>query len=100
MYNTNTLCTAATNYGKINESKAKEEIERTRKIKIAECGLFIDSEYCGATPDGVVGDKGIVEVKCPYSVRDLTPEEGIELKKITVWKKVAESQYELNKKHK
>lgn len=102
MYNSHTLFTAATNYGKINEHKAKEKIEEKCNLKIAECGIFIDHEhqYLGATPDGLVGDRGILEIKCPYSARDLTPEEGINTKKISIWKKNKDGVYEINKIHK
>ena len=32
------------------------------------CGLFIRSDYyLAVTPDGLVGDNAIVEVKCPYT---------------------------------
>ena len=33
------------------------------------CGLFVrpDYSYLAATPDGLVGDNAIVEVKCPYT---------------------------------
>ncbi|KAF0701150.1 Exonuclease, partial [Aphis craccivora] len=53
------------------------------------CGIFVDSEnpYLGATPDGLIGSDGIVEVKCPSSAEHLTPEEvwtprGIIIEKI------------------
>ena len=37
---------------------------------IERCGIFIDFEspYLGASPDGLVGDDGIVEVKCLVSL--------------------------------
>ncbi|XP_024943404.1 uncharacterized protein LOC107270243 [Cephus cinctus] len=31
----------------------------------------------GATPDGLISDDGIVEIKCPFSIRDKTSDEGI-----------------------
>ena len=50
--------------------------------KILLCGLFIDKEkpYLCTTPDGLIDDDGIVEVKCPYSAREMSPEEGIRKK--------------------
>ncbi|XP_076656376.1 uncharacterized protein LOC143361021 [Halictus rubicundus] len=49
-------------------------------ISILPCGLFIDSvvPYLGATPDGLVQDDTIVEIKCPHSARDLNPDEAVE----------------------
>lgn len=50
---------------------------------IEKCGLFIDRniDYLGASPDGTIKNQGIVDVKCPYSARELTPEDGIRQKK-------------------
>lgn len=31
----------------------------------------------GATPDGLLGDNGIVEIKCSYTIRNQHPEEAI-----------------------
>jgi len=60
-----------------------KQLERILNIKIIKCGIFVDSEnpYLGATPDGLIGNDGIVEVKCPSSAEQLTPEEGIIQKK-------------------
>ncbi|KAK6180650.1 hypothetical protein SNE40_008659 [Patella caerulea] len=49
----------------------------------SECGLMVDLEHgeLAATPDGLVaeryGGKGVLEVKCPYGIRDMTPFEAI-----------------------
>ena len=42
------------------------------------CGLFLDADnpYIGASPDGIIScsccGKGVVEVKCPFSCRDIS----------------------------
>lgn len=80
----------AIEYGKKYEKNALKELENELKTTIKECGLFIDKDlqYLGATPDGILEDNSaIIEIKCPYSARILTPEEGIEKRKITFWKK-------------
>lgn len=66
-------------HGTKYEDVARENIESTLKINIMRCGLFIDSEipFLGASPDGLIGDDGIVEVKCPFAARFLTPEDAI-----------------------
>ena len=53
-----------------------------------DCGLFVDLEesYLGASPDAVVSCKccgqGILEVKCPYTVRDgITDDENFFMSK-------------------
>lgn len=47
---------------------------------IEKCGLFVDLllPFIGATPDGLLGDRGQLEVKCSYAAdRDgLTPQEA------------------------
>lgn len=51
------------------------------------CGLFIDQKYffLGASPDGLF-EEGIVEMKCPYSARNMDAEQAILQKKIKFWK--------------
>ena len=44
-------------------------------IEINECGLFIDAElpYLAATPDGIIGDDNIIEIKYLYAARQMFP---------------------------
>ena len=41
-------------------------------LSVEECGLFVslDKGYLAASPDGIVGKDGLVEVKCPIICRD------------------------------
>tara|TARA_R110000868_G_scaffold80990_2_gene229627 strand:+ start:671 stop:1552 length:882 start_codon:yes stop_codon:yes gene_type:complete len=65
----------ATEYGSFNEDGAIFDF-------VMECGFdviqnerfFIHPEYdwLGATPDGIVGDDAVIEVKCPFGKRDAT----------------------------
>jgi hypothetical protein len=50
---------------------------------IKDCGLFISEHhpFLAASPDGVIGDDGLIEIKCPYTARDFTPENAIISKK-------------------
>ncbi|GFV27600.1 hypothetical protein TNCV_2522851 [Trichonephila clavipes] len=43
--------------------------EYSTEVKI--CGLFVDKDkpFLCASPDGLVGDDGLIENKCPYSAR-------------------------------
>lgn len=72
----------AVTYGIENERCAIQKLSETLGIKIDKCGLFVDDElpYLAATPDGLIGDDGIVEVKCPFSGSTLTPAEIIDQK--------------------
>jgi len=96
------MITAAMEYGKLNEQTAIMALEKKLNLKIVKCGIFVDEEYpyLGATPDGLIGDDGIVEVKCPSSSQHLTPEEGIIEEKITFWTLEKNGEIgNINKKH-
>ncbi|KAL4085314.1 hypothetical protein QTP88_027173 [Uroleucon formosanum] len=87
LYSSNVDCRAM-EYGRENEHLARLELEKILGVKISECGLFIDAKipFLGATPDGLIGNDTLVEIKCPLSAANLTPEEGIRQRKITLWK--------------
>ncbi|CAD6234145.1 GSCOCG00012364001-RA-CDS, partial [Cotesia congregata] len=72
-------------YGKNNEPNALDRLEEHEDIQIEPCGLFIDDKILGfgASPDGLVGDDGIVEIKCPYTLKDADPTEAV--RKGTKW---------------
>ncbi|KAJ8909537.1 hypothetical protein NQ315_002087 [Exocentrus adspersus] len=69
LYSSN-FYSAATEYGKVNEKVAISKFEQIYKLKVQPSGLFVDLHYgfLGASPDGLVHDDGLVEVKCLYSV--------------------------------
>lgn len=71
-------------YGRDNEAVAKSSFQDITGEEVLPCGLYIsDTEsYLAATPDGLIGENSIIEIKCPYSARHLTPEEAVETKKI------------------
>lgn len=52
------------------------------ELHVRSSGFVIYDKYCflGGSPDGLVDDVGIIEVKCPYS-KHLTPKEGVDHKK-------------------
>ena len=72
-------------WGQHHESTAiKKYIACKKKVTVEKCGFIIHPKHgwLGASPDGCVVDtacdepNGIVEIKCPYSKRDVTPEEA------------------------
>lgn len=75
-------------YGREHEQMAKLALEKLLNVKIYVSGLFIDKTnyFLGATPDGLIGSDTLVELKCPFSAANLTPEDGIRQKKIKFWK--------------
>ncbi|XP_072745827.1 uncharacterized protein [Anoplolepis gracilipes] len=68
------LTNAAVERGKEKEILAQEQLQVELGIEINDCGLFIDEEipYLAATPDGIIGDDTIVEIKCPYAARQVS----------------------------
>ncbi|XP_052747032.1 uncharacterized protein LOC112057632 isoform X1 [Bicyclus anynana] len=62
----------ATTHGILNESVALKEYVKKYDVNIEPCGLFINKErpYLGATPDGLLGNETIIEIKCPYTSRN------------------------------
>ena len=66
----------ATEYGNINESNALFDFELKTGFDVKEAGFFIaeKADYLGATPDGLLWEHGILEIKCPYGLRDCKDE--------------------------
>jgi len=90
-------------YGREHEQTARLALEKLLDVKIYESGLFIDKEnyFLGATPDGLIGSDTLVELKCPFSAANLTPEDGIRQRKITFWKiNKSKDIFEINTNHK
>ncbi|XP_035211258.1 uncharacterized protein LOC118185502 [Stegodyphus dumicola] len=70
----NTTACEAMQYGLANEAKVLAQYEHDKQLYVHRCGLFIDpaNPFLCTSPDGLIGDIGLVEVKCPYSARDST----------------------------
>ena len=63
----------AIEWGRSNESLAKKQFFEKTKLEIEESGLFVsNSGVLGASPDGLIGDDALIEVKCPYSDKEKT----------------------------
>lgn len=89
-------------YGRENEKNAIRDLEEEVGVKIDQCGLFVDPEhpFLGATPDGIIGETGIAEVKCPSSASNMTPDEAILARKCTFWSVNKQTkEMTVNKKH-
>jgi len=65
----------ATNYGTYNESNALAGYELKFNRKVVETGFHTYEDWLGASPDGLINDDGLIEVKCPYGQRDKNPPE-------------------------
>lgn len=62
----------ATEWGTFNEDGATAEFTLETGLLVQPCGFFVhpEHEWLGASPDGLVGNHALVEVKCPYGLRD------------------------------
>lgn len=62
----------ATEHGRLHEPLAALDYMGATGNVVVECGFFIHPEHdwLGASPDGLVDDDGLVEIKCPFSQRN------------------------------
>jgi len=53
-------------------------------LKIKPASLFVDETYyfLAASPDGIIENDGIIEIKCPYTIKDLILEDAIQNRKL------------------
>ncbi|KAJ8393375.1 hypothetical protein AAFF_G00060970 [Aldrovandia affinis] len=71
----------ACDWGILHEPKAKQEYTERTGVTIQERGVFLsDSGLLGGSPDGMVSDDCIIEVKCPYAARTKTNLQAAERK--------------------
>lgn len=54
-------------WGEEHEDEARSAYERRMNVKVDACGFFPYKDYFGGSPDGLVGDDGLIEIKCPYN---------------------------------
>jgi len=60
----------ATQHGTFHERFAIMDYEAESGNKVTSCGFYPYLDWLGASPDGLVDDDGLVEVKCPYGARE------------------------------
>jgi putative phage-type endonuclease len=68
------FATAAMQWGTEQEPFAREAYEVTREVFVEEVGFIVHPlmKMAGASPDGLVGETGLVEIKCPSSFNMVT----------------------------
>lgn len=95
----------ATRYGQAHEADAVSSFETLTGCVVSKCGLFIDRQrpWLAASPDGLVGEDALIEVKCPLTGKNMTPDEVVEKKKGVVgsfWQyDKTNDLYSVNKRH-
>ncbi|KAH8022150.1 hypothetical protein HPB51_022032 [Rhipicephalus microplus] len=69
---------AALERGRQQERVAIRLYEQEMETAVQPCGLFVYPEYgfLAAVPDGLIASDGIVEVKCPFTAKDMEPSEA------------------------
>jgi hypothetical protein len=75
----------STKYGQNNELKAIRSFELQTSLKTKPSGLIIDKDrpFLAGSPDAILEDNSaLVEIKCPATAKNLTPEEAVKQKKI------------------
>ena len=59
----------ATEYGNANEELARAAYEMETGNTVRPAGFVAMEDWSGASPDGYVGDMGLLEIKCPFGLR-------------------------------
>ncbi|KAJ8732007.1 hypothetical protein PYW08_014737 [Mythimna loreyi] len=88
LYKSNLSNVTAIAHGVDNEKLALQQLAIQEAVTINPCGLFVDYDYpfIGATPDGLIGQDTIVEIKCPLSAFKNGVENAIRENKIQIWR--------------
>ena len=90
----------AVQWGVNNEEEAIKAFTLKTGLPVKETGIwFHSSQILGASPDGIIDEETVLEVKCPYMERNITVEEAVE--STTFWLEKCESGqgYALKKDH-
>jgi len=58
----------ATDWGSAHEADAIFDYEAALGVLVRPSGLVVNEDY-GASPDGLVGEDGTIEAKCPFSLK-------------------------------
>jgi putative phage-type endonuclease len=67
----------ATQWGAFNEAGAQADFTMETGLQVVECGFFPHLDWLGASPDGLIGDDAVIEIKCPFRLRDGGEHKGI-----------------------
>lgn len=74
----------STAWGLQNESIAIAQFASQNNVEVRSSGLVVHQQYpfLAASPDGLIGENEIIEVKCPVSARSMSIESAVEAKRI------------------
>lgn len=87
IYQSKSIITYPIIHGRRHESRATSIFEELTHFKVKNGGIFVSVKYpfFGATPDGLVGNEAIVEVKCPSGGRDVYINSGKKFPFLVEW---------------
>eukprot|EP00795_Rhopilema_esculentum_P002504 gene2504-699_t len=89
----------AIHWGVVNENEARKVFEQKTNLKVEDSGLWLElSGILGASPDGLIDENALLEIKCPYSQRECTIEEAIRSENFYI-KKSDDGVYQLKQTH-
>ena len=62
----------ATQYGIVHEAEALQDFEMVTGAEVFRASFCVHDvqDWLGASPDGFVGDDAVLEIKCPFGLRD------------------------------
>lgn len=62
----------ATQYGIVHEAEALQDFEMVTGAEVIRASFCVHDvqDWLGASPDGFVGDDAVLEIKCPFGLRD------------------------------
>ena len=60
----------ATRHGTMNEAGVVIDFQMETGLKVEKAYFVEFEDWAGASPDGYVGDDAVLEIKCPYSLRN------------------------------
>ena len=63
----------ATDWGTLNEAGAVSQYEMKTGNIVTPCSFYTMDDWLGASPDGLIGATGLIEVKCPFGLRNKIP---------------------------
>lgn len=68
----NQFSNKAIRHGLQYEQAATEKFSNMLNLEVTKTGLHVSPQFpfLGATPDGLVGNDAILEIKCPYTIKD------------------------------
>ena len=61
----------AMRWGTETEPQARAMFELQEELEVEEVAFIEYDDYCGVSPDGLIGDYGLIEIKCPNTATQI-----------------------------